>query len=153
MEAIFDVQITTRESKILPLHQAYALIIRFSNPSRPVEDLEVLAHSNVTIASIRRCTLRRIKPDLHCELELFINGEPLDMADDRKLLVQIPLRDITIISAKIIQYGIITRHVDTVTWRSAYIVILEICKLILMFVVQVLVRLTEDHTPAEIEEY
>ncbi|KAF2881719.1 hypothetical protein ILUMI_24454 [Ignelater luminosus] len=96
------------ERKILPLHRAckgkhMVLIIRFSSPNRPVEDLEVLTHSNDTIASIRRCILRRIKPVVHCKLELFINGEPLDSADDRKLLSQIPLRDRTIISAKITQ--------------------------------------------------
>lgn len=30
---------------------------------------------------------------MHCKLELFVNGEPLDTADDRKLLSQIPIRD------------------------------------------------------------
>ncbi|KAF5307812.1 hypothetical protein FQR65_LT06684 [Abscondita terminalis] len=96
------------ERKILPLHRAckgkhMTLIIRFTSPNRPVDDLEVLTHSNDTIASIRRYILRRIKPVVHCKLELFVNGEPLDTADDRKLLGQIPLRDRTIISAKITQ--------------------------------------------------
>lgn len=89
------------ERKILPLHRAckgkhMTLIIRFSSPNRPVEDLEVLTHSNDTIASIRRYILRRIKPVVHCKLELFINGEPLDTADDKKLLGHIPLRDRTV---------------------------------------------------------
>lgn len=38
---------------------------------------------------------------------------------------------------------------DTVTRRSAYLVVLKICKLILTSVAHVLVRLSEDHTPPE----
>lgn len=40
-------------------------------------------------------------------------------------------------------------NADTVTRRSAYLVVLKICKLILTSVAQVLLRLTEDHTPPE----
>lgn len=72
------------------------LIIRFSNPNRPVEDLEVVTHSNDTLVSIRRAILRRIKPLVQYKLELFINGEALDTGDDRKLLSQIPIRDRTV---------------------------------------------------------
>ncbi|XP_008200473.2 probable ubiquitin carboxyl-terminal hydrolase FAF-X isoform X3 [Tribolium castaneum] len=86
------------ERKILPLYRAcrgkhLAVIVRFSSPSRQVEDLEMFTHSNDTLASLRRHILRRIKPGVHCKLELFINGEPLDPADDRKLLSQMPIRD------------------------------------------------------------
>lgn len=96
------------ERKILPLHRAchgkhLSLIVRFSSPSRQVEDLELYTHSNDTLYSLRKYILRRIKPGVHCKLELFINGEPLDPNDDRKLLSQIPIRDKTIISAKVIQ--------------------------------------------------
>lgn len=42
-------------------------------------------------------------------------------------------------------------NADTVTRRSAYLVVLKICKLILTSVAQVLVRLSEDHTPPETE--
>lgn len=38
---------------------------------------------------------------------------------------------------------------DTVIKRSAYLVVLKICKLILTSVAHVLVRLSEDHTPPE----
>lgn len=38
-------------------------------------------------------------------------------------------------------------NADTVTRRSAYLIVLKICKLILTSVAQVLVRLTEDHSP------
>ncbi|XP_018561344.1 probable ubiquitin carboxyl-terminal hydrolase FAF-X isoform X3 [Anoplophora glabripennis] len=96
------------ERKILPLHRAchgkhLSLIVRFSSPSRQVEDLELYTHSNDTLASLRKYILRRIKPGIHCKLELFVNGEPLDPADDRKLLSQIPIRDKMLISAKVIQ--------------------------------------------------
>lgn len=40
---------------------------------------------------------------------------------------------------------------DTVTRRSAYLVVLKICKLVLTSVAHVLVRLSEDHTPPENE--
>lgn len=40
-------------------------------------------------------------------------------------------------------------NADTATRRSAYLVVLKVCKLILTSVAQVLLRLTEDHTPPE----
>lgn len=56
--------------------------------------MEVFTHSNDTLASLRRSVLRRIKASVaNVKLELFVNGEPLDTVDDRKLLSQIPLRD------------------------------------------------------------
>ncbi|XP_044752373.1 probable ubiquitin carboxyl-terminal hydrolase FAF-X [Coccinella septempunctata] len=96
------------DRKILPLYRAYrgkhlALIIRFSSPNRPVEDLELFTHSNDTVASLRKNISRRIKPGIHCKLELSLNGECLDSTEDKKLLSQIPLRDKMLISAKIIQ--------------------------------------------------
>ncbi|XP_030747882.1 probable ubiquitin carboxyl-terminal hydrolase FAF-X isoform X2 [Sitophilus oryzae] len=96
------------ERKILPLHRAYygkhlALIIRFSSINRQVEDIELHTHSNDTLSSLRKAILRRIKPGVHCKLELFVNGESLEPADDRKLLCQIPIRDKMMISAKVIQ--------------------------------------------------
>lgn len=89
------------ERKVLPLHRAchgkhLALIVRFSSPSRQVEDLELYTHSNDTLHSLRKYILRRIKPGVHCKLELFINSEPLDPNDDRKLLSQVPIRDKTV---------------------------------------------------------
>ncbi|XP_074025512.1 ubiquitin carboxyl-terminal hydrolase 9X isoform X2 [Leptinotarsa decemlineata] len=96
------------ERKILPLHRAchgkhLTLIVRLSSPNRQVEDLDLYTHSNDTLASLRKYILRRIKPGMHCKLELFVNGEPLDPADDRKLLSQIPIRDKMLISAKVVQ--------------------------------------------------
>ncbi|KAI4464470.1 ubiquitin carboxyl-terminal hydrolase [Holotrichia oblita] len=96
------------ERKILPLHRAcrgkhMVLLIRFSSSNRQVDDMELFTHSNDTLASLRKLILRRVKPGIHCKLELFVNGEPLDPADDRKLLSQIPLRDKMMISAKVTQ--------------------------------------------------
>lgn len=96
------------ERKILPLHRAcrgkhMGLIVRFSSPNRQVEDMEVFTHSNDTLASLRRYILRRIKPGVHCKLELYVNSEPLDAADDKKLLSQIALRDKVLILAKVTQ--------------------------------------------------
>lgn len=71
-----------------------SLVIRFANPARNVDDIEVFTHTNDTLASLRRQILRRIKASgTNVKVDLFINGESLEQADDRKLLSQIPLRD------------------------------------------------------------
>ncbi|XP_012278998.1 probable ubiquitin carboxyl-terminal hydrolase FAF-X [Orussus abietinus] len=97
------------ERKILPLHRAargkyLCLVIRFASPGRNADDLDVFTHSNDTLASLRRQILRRIKANgSNVKLDLFINGESLEPADDRKLLSQIPLRDKMLLSAKLSQ--------------------------------------------------
>ncbi|XP_001604458.2 probable ubiquitin carboxyl-terminal hydrolase FAF-X isoform X1 [Nasonia vitripennis] len=97
------------ERKILPLHRAargkhLSLVIRFANPARNVDDIEVFTHTNDTLASLRRQILRRIKASgTNVKVDLFINGESLEQADDRKLLSQIPLRDKMLLSAKLSQ--------------------------------------------------
>lgn len=56
--------------------------------------MDIFTHSNDTVASLRRQVLRRIKASgSNVKLDLFVNGELLDPADDRKLLSQVPLRD------------------------------------------------------------
>ncbi|XP_034939757.1 probable ubiquitin carboxyl-terminal hydrolase FAF-X isoform X2 [Chelonus insularis] len=97
------------ERKILPLHRAargkhMSLIIRFVSPGRNIDDIDISTHSNDTLASLRRQILRRIKAnDTNVKLDLYTNGESLDQADDRKLLSQLPLRDKTLLSAKLSQ--------------------------------------------------
>ncbi|XP_023706840.1 probable ubiquitin carboxyl-terminal hydrolase FAF-X isoform X1 [Cryptotermes secundus] len=99
----------TVERKILPLHRAcrgkhLALLVRFSNTGRAVDDVDIFTHSNDTLASLRRQILRRIKASgANVKLDLFINGELLDAVDDRKQLSQIPLRDKMLLSAKLCQ--------------------------------------------------
>lgn len=74
------------------------VIVRLSNPGRQVDDIEVLTHSNDTIRSIRRQVLRRIKPASGgtVKVDLFVNGDILDQAEDCKLLSQHPIRDKTV---------------------------------------------------------
>nr|CAD7574966.1 unnamed protein product [Timema californicum] len=99
----------TVERKILPLHRAcrgkhLTLLVRFSNPGRTVDDLDMFTHSNDTLASLRRQVLRRIKATgANVKLDLLINGELLFPAEDRKLLSQIPLRDKMLLTAKLSQ--------------------------------------------------
>lgn len=35
------------------------LFVRFQNPGRPVDDIEIYTHSNDTVSSLRRQVLRR----------------------------------------------------------------------------------------------
>ncbi|XP_047353087.1 probable ubiquitin carboxyl-terminal hydrolase FAF-X isoform X1 [Vespa velutina] len=99
------------ERKILPLHRAargkhLSLIIRFPNHIRNTDDIEIYTHSNDTLASLKRQILRRLKGreiGTNVKLDLFINGEGLEQADDRKLLSQIPLRDKMLLSARLSQ--------------------------------------------------
>lgn len=59
-----------------------------------MDDIEIFTHSNDTLGSLRRQILRRIKANgSNVKLDLFLNGEPLESTDDRKLLSQTPLRD------------------------------------------------------------
>ncbi|XP_026291782.1 probable ubiquitin carboxyl-terminal hydrolase FAF-X isoform X3 [Frankliniella occidentalis] len=97
------------ERKILPLQRScrgkhLTLIVRFSTPGRQSEDVEVFTHSNDTLVSLRRQVLRRIKASgVNVKLDLFVNGEPLDPAEDHKLLSQIPLRNKGVLTAKLCQ--------------------------------------------------
>ncbi|XP_059479532.1 probable ubiquitin carboxyl-terminal hydrolase FAF-X isoform X3 [Neocloeon triangulifer] len=97
------------DRKILPLRRAYrgkhlALLVRFANPGRPLDDVEVSTHGNDTLGALRRQVLRRIKASpTSVKLDLFLNGELLDTADDRKLLSHIPLRDKTVLNGKLCQ--------------------------------------------------
>ncbi|RZF36782.1 hypothetical protein LSTR_LSTR013963 [Laodelphax striatellus] len=80
------------------------VIVRISYPGRQAEDIEVLTHSNDTIGSIRRQVMKRIKSSgPNVKVDLFVNGDLLDPVEDRKLLSQLPIRDKTILSAKMTQ--------------------------------------------------
>ncbi|KAG6452569.1 hypothetical protein O3G_MSEX007736 [Manduca sexta] len=105
------------ERQILPIYRSgrgrqCTIIVRFSfqTGQRQVEDIEMFSHSNETLHSLRTTIQRRlkgasesnIKLELYVnKLELYINGELLDSSHDRKILSQIPLRDKTIIVAKV----------------------------------------------------
>lgn len=71
--------------------------MRFPNQGRQVDDLDIWSHTNDTIGSVRRCILNRIKANsTHTKIELFIGGEIIDPADDRKLTGQLNLKDKTV---------------------------------------------------------
>ncbi len=73
------------------------LVVRFPNQGRQVDDLDIWSHTNDTIGSVRRCILNRIKANsTHTKIELFIGGEIIDPADDRKLIGQLNLKDKTV---------------------------------------------------------
>ncbi|KAG5833327.1 hypothetical protein ANANG_G00274760 [Anguilla anguilla] len=97
------------ERTILPMSRAFrgkhiTLIVRFPNQGRQVDDLDIWSHTNDTIGSVRRCILTRIKANsAHTKIELFIGGEIVDPADDRKLIGQLNLKDKTLITAKLTQ--------------------------------------------------
>ncbi|XP_030636958.1 probable ubiquitin carboxyl-terminal hydrolase FAF-X [Chanos chanos] len=97
------------ERTILPMSRAFrgkhiSLVVRFPNQGRQVDDLDIWSHTNDTIGSVRRCILQRIKANsTHTKVELFIGGEIVDPADDRKLIGQLNLKDKTLITAKLTQ--------------------------------------------------
>ncbi|KAF7709468.1 probable ubiquitin carboxyl-terminal hydrolase FAF-X isoform X4 [Silurus meridionalis] len=97
------------ERTILPMSRAFrgkhiTLIVRFPNQGRQVDDLDIWSHTNDTIGSVRRCILNRIKANsAHTKIELFIGGDIIDPADDRKLIGQLNLKDKTLITAKLTQ--------------------------------------------------
>ncbi|XP_062303511.1 probable ubiquitin carboxyl-terminal hydrolase FAF-X isoform X2 [Osmerus eperlanus] len=97
------------ERSILPMSRAFrgkhiTLIVRFPNQGRQVDDLDIWSHTNDTIGSVRRGILTRIKANAtHTKIELFIGGEVVDPADDRKLIGQLNLKDKTLITAKLTQ--------------------------------------------------
>lgn len=62
-----------------------------------MDDLDIWSHTNDTIGSVRRCILNRIKANsAHTKIELFIGGDIVDPADDRKLIGQLNLKDKTV---------------------------------------------------------
>lgn len=62
-----------------------------------MDDLDIWSHTNDTIGSVRRSILNRIKANAaHTKIELFIGGEVVDPADDRKLIGQLNLKDKTV---------------------------------------------------------
>ncbi|XP_068629076.1 probable ubiquitin carboxyl-terminal hydrolase FAF isoform X3 [Battus philenor] len=105
------------DRQILPIYRSgrgrqCTIIVRFNfqTGQRQIEDVEMFSHSNETLHSLRAAIQRRIKCALDSniklemyvnKLELYVNGEILDLTHDRKILSQIPLRDKTVIMAKV----------------------------------------------------
>ncbi|XP_045454666.1 probable ubiquitin carboxyl-terminal hydrolase FAF-X [Melitaea cinxia] len=107
----------TAERQILPIYRSgrgrqCTIIVRFNfqTGQRQIEDTELFSHSNETLHTLRAAVQRRLKcasdSNIKLEmyinkLELYVNGELLDTSYDRKILSQIPLRDKTVIVAKV----------------------------------------------------
>jgi ubiquitin carboxyl-terminal hydrolase 9/24 len=50
--------------------------------------LEIFTHTNETLGAVRRQILQRLKGNpSNVKLELFLNGDLIDPADDRKILL------------------------------------------------------------------
>ena len=65
-----------------------AVFFRFPNQGRQVDDLEIFSHTNETLGSVRRQILQRLKGNpTNVKLELFLNADVIDTADDRKILL------------------------------------------------------------------
>lgn len=94
---------------ILPMARAHrgrqvVLTVRFPSQGRQVEDLEIIAHTNDTLGAIRRQIYTRVKVNnASMKLDLFLNTELLDPADDKKLIGQLPIKDKAVLSAKLSQ--------------------------------------------------
>ncbi|CAH1782281.1 unnamed protein product [Owenia fusiformis] len=99
------------ERTILPLGRAcrgkhLALLVRFPNQGRQIEDIDLWSHTNESIGSVRRQILHRVKPNnSNLKVDLYVNGELLEPSDDRRLILHIPIRDKTLITAKLCQAG------------------------------------------------
>ena len=83
------------------------MLIRFSLfLFRQVDDLEIWTHTNETLGSVKRQVLQRMKSSSpNVKLEVFLNGDPIGPVDDRKIISHLPIKDKTLLSAKITTVG------------------------------------------------
>lgn len=94
---------------ILPLSRAHrgkymVIYIRFQNPGRQIDDMEVPTHSNETIMNLKRNILKRIKGSSinSIKVDLFFNSELLEIQDERCPLSQFNIfRDKMFLTAKL----------------------------------------------------
>ncbi|XP_071799117.1 ubiquitin carboxyl-terminal hydrolase 9X-like isoform X1 [Asterias amurensis] len=101
----------TEERTILPMARAHrgkhvTLLVRFPNQGRQGDDIDIWSHTNESLASVRRQILLRVKANTTTtRVDLYVNGELLDPTEDRRLVGKIPLRDKTLITAKLCPVG------------------------------------------------
>ena len=68
-----------------------------------MEDLEIYTHTNETLASVKRQIIQRLKGNPgNIKIELKYEGETIDSVDDRKILLNLPLRDKALLEGKLI---------------------------------------------------
>ncbi|XP_073945007.1 ubiquitin carboxyl-terminal hydrolase-like faf isoform X2 [Choristoneura fumiferana] len=117
------------ERQILPMYRSgrgrqCTIIVRFNfqTGQRQLDDIEIFSHFNEALYSLRAAIQRRLKcaSDSNIKLEMFVNkvelylnGELLDSSHDRKILSQIPVRDKTVIVAKVYDGHLPTCASDT----------------------------------------
>ncbi|GAB0088843.1 Probable ubiquitin carboxyl-terminal hydrolase FAF [Sergentomyia squamirostris] len=98
----------------LPLSRAcrgkYLIIyIRFQNPGRQIDDMEIVTHSNETVASFKRNLLKRIKGTslTSIKVDLYYNsGELIEVSDDRSPLSHFMMVEKTMLTAKLTPMGV-----------------------------------------------
>ncbi|EDV30356.1 uncharacterized protein Dana_GF22987, isoform A [Drosophila ananassae] len=84
------------------------LYIRFQTPGRPIDDLEIVTHSNETMAAFKRSLLKRIKgtSTANIKVDLFYtNGEMIEVSDEINPLYQYTIRDKMVLTAKLTPVG------------------------------------------------
>nr|AAF01346.1 fat facets short isoform [Drosophila melanogaster]AAF01347.1 fat facets short isoform [Drosophila melanogaster] len=84
------------------------LYIRFQNPGRSIDDMEIVTHSNETMAAFKRNLLKRIKgtSTANIKVDLFYaNDEMIGVSDEINPLYQYTIRDKMNLTAKLTPVG------------------------------------------------
>ncbi len=78
-----------------PEHVEIQAIVRFqSQGGCGVDDIDIWSHMNEPLSSVRRQILAKAKASpAHARVELHQNGNLINVADDRRLISEIPIRD------------------------------------------------------------
>ncbi|XP_030369464.1 probable ubiquitin carboxyl-terminal hydrolase FAF isoform X2 [Scaptodrosophila lebanonensis] len=85
-----------------------SLYIRFQTPGRPIDDIEIITHSNETMAAFKRNLLKRIKGSSATNIKVdlcYTNGELIEVSDEISPLYQYTIRDKMILTAKLTPVG------------------------------------------------
>ncbi|XP_059219639.1 probable ubiquitin carboxyl-terminal hydrolase FAF isoform X3 [Stomoxys calcitrans] len=98
---------------LLPLVRATrgkytSLYIRFQNPGRPIDDIEITTHNNEMVSSFKRNLLKGIKGSSTANIKVdlhYNNGELIEIGDEINPLVHYSIRDKMILTAKLTPIG------------------------------------------------
>ncbi|XP_055695090.1 probable ubiquitin carboxyl-terminal hydrolase FAF isoform X2 [Lutzomyia longipalpis] len=85
------------------------LYIRFQNPGRQIDDMEIITHSNETVAAFKRNLLKRIKGTSLTSIKVdlyYSSGELIEVTDDRSPLSHFMLVEKTMLTAKLTPMGV-----------------------------------------------
>ncbi|XP_037946182.1 probable ubiquitin carboxyl-terminal hydrolase FAF isoform X2 [Teleopsis dalmanni] len=84
------------------------VFIRFQNPGRPIDDIEIMTHANESVAAFKRNILKRIKGTSTANIKVDFyhnNGELMEIQDDLNTLAKSNFRDKIVITAKLTPVG------------------------------------------------